>query len=209
MPSCFGTCRVRGLHTRGVAGTAPKKSTQEVRTRNSMRPHSRVGAHRVLIVNSVISDINTTNHDRFKSYMALGYSGKDVPSLEDDISGVIETFMKCIKRDHLSTDTETKIVDFARLCTYFTIDSISKLGFGESMGYLEHNADRYGYIEAVQEALPIISVVSVLPLATSILSIPFIKNTFAPSRKDSTGLGRLLTCASPHVLETHSPSLEM
>ena len=137
--------------------------------------------------------------------MALGYSGKDVPSLEDDISGVIETFMKAIKRDHLSTDTETKSVDFARLCTYFTIDSISKLGFGESMGYLEHNADRYGYIEAVQEALPIISVVSVLPLATTVLNIPFIKNAFAPSRKDSTGLGRLLTYGplSPPYLHPH------
>lgn len=129
--------------------------------------------------------------------MALGYSGKDVPSLEDDISEVIATFMKVIKRDHLSTDKETKVTDFARLCTYFTIDSISKLGFGEAMGYLEHNADRYGYIEAVQNALPIISVVSVLPLATTILNIPFIKNTFAPSRKDSTGIGRLLKCVIP------------
>lgn len=108
--------------------------------------------------------------------------------------------MKVIKRDHLSTDSETKIVDFASLCTYFTIDSISKLGFGENMGYLEHNADRFGYIEAVQKALPIISVVAVLPLATSILNIPFIKNAFSPSRKDSTGIGRLLTYAYPHLL---------
>jgi len=154
-------------------------STQEVDTR----------------VHSVISDINTKSHDRFKSYMALGYSGKDVPSLEDDIDKVIETFMRVIKRDHLSTEEGTKIVDFARLCTFFTIDSISKLGFGEAMGYLEHNDDRYGYIEAVQNALPIISVVSVLPLATSILSIPFIKNAFAPTRKDATGIGRLLTLA--------------
>ena len=150
-------------------------------------------------MHSVISDINTKSHDRFKSYMALGYSGKDVPTLEDDISGVIETFMNVIKRDHLSTETETKVVDFARLSTFFTIDSISKLGFGESMGYLEHNADRYGYIEAVHDALPIISAVSALPLATKVLSIPFIKNTFAPSRKDSTGLGRLLTCADLFV----------
>ncbi|SPN99923.1 related to pisatin demethylase (cytochrome P450) [Cephalotrichum gorgonifer] len=150
---------------------------------------------RHMSVYSVISDINTKSHDRFKSYMALGYSGKDVPSLEADISAVIETFMKVIKRDHLSTDSDTKITDFSRLCTYFTIDSISKLGFGEPMGYLEHNADRYGYIEAVHKALPIISIVSVLPLATTILNIPFIKNTFAPSRKDTTGIGRLLTLA--------------
>jgi cytochrome P450 len=146
-------------------------------------------------VYSLISDTNTKSHDRFKSYMALGYSGKDVPSLEGDIDKVIETFMRVIKRDHLSTESETNIVDFARLCTFFTIDSISTLGFGEAMGYLEHNSDRYGYIEAVQNALPIISVVSVLPLATSILNIPFIKNTFAPTRKDSTGIGRLLRLA--------------
>lgn len=150
---------------------------------------------------SVISDVNTKNHDRFKSYMALGYSGKDVPSLEQDISQVIETFIKVIKRDHLSTDKETKVVDFARLGTYFTIDSISKIGFGESMGYLEHNADRYGYIEAVHSALPVISVVSVLPLATRILNIPLIKNTFAPSRKDKGGIGRLLRYECRNVLE--------
>lgn len=61
------------------------------------------------------------------------------------------------------------------------------------MGYLEHNADRYGYIESVQRALPIISVASAIPLANSVLSIPFVKSLAAPSRKDTTGLGRLLT----------------
>lgn len=102
-------------------------------------------------------------------------------------------FISVIRRNHLSTDKETKIVDFARLCTYFTIDSITKLGFGEELGYLEQNADKYGYTDTVERMLPLISAVSVIPLATTFLSIPFVKAMIAPNRKDAKGIGKLLT----------------
>lgn len=104
--------------------------------------------------------------------------------------------IKCIRRDHLSTAAETKTTDFAKLCTYFTIDSMSKIGFGHSMEYLEHNADRYGYIEAVQSVLPLMSIVSVWPAVSTVVNVPFIKNAFAPSRKDTSGVGRMLSCVA-------------
>jgi hypothetical protein len=66
------------------------------------------------------------------------------------------------------------------------------LGFGEELGYLENNSDQYGYIEAVQRMLPMISMVSVIPLAVNLLSIPFVKAIIAPTPRDRKGIGRLL-----------------
>lgn len=119
------------------------------------------------------------------------------------------TFVNVIRRDHLSTDKDTKIVDFASLCTYLTIDSITKLGFGKELGYIENNADPYEYIEAVQKTLPLISVVSVIPMAVTVLSIPFVKAIVAPSPKDKKGIGKLLTYvfyALSSALKTNSTS---
>lgn len=68
--------------------------------------------------------------------MSLGYSSKDVPSLENDVDEVILTFMKALERDHLSTGKETRVADFALLCQFFTLDTISKLDFGKAIGHL-------------------------------------------------------------------------
>jgi hypothetical protein len=73
------------------------------------------------------------------------------------------------------------------------------LGFGEELGYLEHNADPFEYIKAVQKMLPLISMVSVIPLAVTFLSIPFVKAIVAPNEKDKKGIGKLLTQVS-HIL---------
>ncbi|KAK1826547.1 cytochrome P450 [Podospora conica] len=141
---------------------------------------------------SVFSDTDTKRHDRYKASMSLGYSGKDVLSFEKDVDEVIKTFMKVLERDHLSNDKETRVADFALLCQFFTLDAISKLGFGEPIGHLEHNSDRFGYINTIDNMIPIISAVSASPLATAITNIPFIKRLIAPSRKDTSGVGRLL-----------------
>jgi hypothetical protein len=71
------------------------------------------------------------------------------------------------------------------------------LGFGKELGYLEDNADQYEYIEAVQKMLPLISIVSAIPLAVTILSIPFVKAIVAPNGKDKKGIGKLLTQVYP------------
>ena len=123
-------------------------------------------------VTSLVSDTNTKSHDQFKAYMAPGYSGKDVPSVEDDITEVITTFIKVLKRDHLSTATSTNPIDFTRLCTFFTIDSISKTSFGESMGYLESNSDLCSYIPTIRNTLPFASILSAVPFLTSLATFP-------------------------------------
>lgn len=108
-------------------------------------------------MSSIQHDVaHTKRHDRYKATMSLGYSGKDVPSLENDGDEVILTFMKVLERDHLSTDKETRVTDFALLCQFFTLDAISKLGFGKAIGHLELNTDRFGYIKAIETMLPII-----------------------------------------------------
>lgn len=113
----------------------------------------------IIPARSAFSDTDTKRRDRYKATMSLGYSGKDVPSLENDVDEVILTLMKVLERDHLSTGKETRVADFALLCQFFTVDTISKLGFGKAIGHLELNADRFGYIKAIETMLPIITAV--------------------------------------------------
>lgn len=159
----------------------------------------------IIPARSVFSDTDTKRHDCYKATMSLGYSGKDVPSLESDVDEVILTFMKVLERDHLSTDKETRVVDFALLCQFFTLDAISKLGFGKAIGHLELNADRFGYIKAIETMLPIITALSASPLATAITNVSFIKKLLSPSPQDASGMGPLLRYVLHPLNASRSP----
>lgn len=161
----------------------------------------------IIPARSVFSDTDTERHDRYKATMSLGYSGKDVPSLENDVDEVILTFMKVLERDHLSTGKETRVADFALLCQFFTLDTISKLGFGKAIGHLELNADRFGYIKAIETMLPIITAVSASPLVTAITNVSFIKKLLSPSPQDASGMGPLLRFTPLRINPLPSPQI--
>lgn len=101
--------------------------------------------------------------------------------------------------------------DFGRIAQYFTLDVISDLAYSEAFGCLKEDRDTYGYIEAVEQNMPFIMLVSTMPKLGWVLRTGILK-AFMPSEKDDLGFGRVLRyddlarpwCFSMHIWTAHS-----
>lgn len=82
---------------------------------------------------------------------------------------------------------------------YFTLDSITRIAFGEAFGYLATDSDVHGYIESLEIMLPRISFVNDIPLFREALFSKWGLLLTGPSKKDSKGWGRLLAVAEKIV----------
>jgi cytochrome P450 len=92
---------------------------------------------------------------------------------------------------YLSTDANSKPVDFARKIQYFTLDVISDIGFGEPFGDLRADRDVNDYVKAGEMGLAITSIGMALGL-TGFLQTPFIARSLGPSEDDVVGFGRMI-----------------
>lgn len=83
------------------------------------------------------------------------------------------------------------------------MDVLGELAFGEPFGFLEQEDAHpiFSMIEVVEKAMPIVSVISMVPWMIKALQSPVFK-PFRPSDKDSIGLGKMKRCAvllPPHL----------
>lgn len=76
---------------------------------------------------NLISEVNEEKHDELRRKMAAGYSGKEVPYLEDYVDKHIEKWVEVIRQRYVSTGRELKPMDLGRAAQYFTLDVISDL----------------------------------------------------------------------------------
>lgn len=96
-----------------------------------------------------------------------------------------------IERKYISTNSDFKPFDFARKASYFTLDTLSSIAFGEPFGDLATDSDVHKYIGTTEESLPVIVMVTVIPWLSKLLQTSVMK-TFLPSEKDKIGLGRII-----------------
>ena len=91
-------------------------------------------------------------------------------------------------------------MDLSRTTSFFTLDVISKIAFGETFGFLEHDDDPFGYLANLAQFLPAIIVFGVYTELTNILKAPLIKGAL-PKSTDKRGLGRVMGFARERVQE--------
>jgi hypothetical protein len=65
-------------------------------------------------------------------------------------------------------DAENAPINMTRWCQFWAFDVMSKLSFGESLGFLEHGYDFNGMIQAQRENFRYISVANNFPLLDSL-----------------------------------------
>ena len=81
------------------------------------------------------------------------YSGKEVTSLESDIDGRIIELLDLIRRDYVD---KQEPLDFARLAGFFTLDNLTTIAFGVTMGFLRRNEDLFDYHKTSTQLYPIV-----------------------------------------------------
>jgi len=128
------------------------------------------------------------------------YSGKEVENLESDVDSLVLELIQLIKREYTG-----KVMDFARLAQYFTLDVLSKVAFGTAFGYLEANEDLYDYNKTSAQFLPILELITNHASIRAILNSRPVQALAAPKGTDKIGQGRILGIAQRAVAERYGP----
>jgi cytochrome P450 len=137
-------------------------------------------------------------HAERRTKLIPGYSGREVEGLEQAIDARIEELCTLIETKYLS-QSNTRPVDLARLCSFYTLDVIYSLALGEPMGFLKHDRDVSGYLANQKAMLPIFEWLGTWPELQKILRIPAIAKNVIPKKTDKTGVGLLLAFADRAV----------
>jgi hypothetical protein len=95
-----------------------------------------------------------------------------------------------IQRKYLTVGSQLKVLDFAELAQYLTLDIITCLSLGEPFGFVSEDTDKYRYIKSIENNFPIINIFSAVPILSAIMRIPTVQNNLIPTVKDQTGLGK-------------------
>jgi hypothetical protein len=141
---------------------------------------------------TMFSTSDSALHDDVKARTAAGYSGKEVPSLEADIDGQVENVKALLRRKYLSDGAATRPVDFAKVANYFTLDSLTKIAYGDEFGYLETDSDMNGYIKLMEDTSAIMSLSADVPWVGRFVSSDFMLKMFGPKPTDKTGMGMMM-----------------
>lgn len=138
-------------------------------------------------------------------YIPLGKNSKFIIPIPSDRS---ESLQHIYIMETKSLTIFHGMIDFARVVQYFTLDSITRIAFGEAFGYLTTDSDVYGYIESLEIMMPRLSFVNDIPLFRTALFSKWGLLLTGPSKKDSKGWGKLLAVAEKVVATRFNDTID-
>ncbi|KAK3695739.1 cytochrome P450 monooxygenase [Podospora appendiculata] len=156
---------------------------------------------------SMFSHLDTAAHDKVKAKTAAGYSGKEVPGLEGRVDDTIAQLVGKIRTKYAASSARglqqqhKPFLDLAMMVQYFTLDSITKIGFGEEFGYIRSEEDVYGYIALVTRLASVVTLSANVPYLANIMSSTLVLNLMAPKITDKSGVGRVFYVTKEMVQE--------
>lgn len=154
---------------------------------------------------NIVSVRDEDQHNKLRSMMAAGYSGKENEDLEGTVDRNIQALIKLIRDKYLSTDLVNKPMDFGRKSQYFTLDVISDVSYRQPFGYMATDSDMYNYISVVESVFVAALMVTIYPWLNKILGLSIFKSAL-PSDQDPMGLGKILGITNKVVAERFGPN---
>lgn len=111
--------------------------------------------------------------------------------MEGSIDNQIAIFIHLVETKYLSTSDNYRPMDFAEKASFFTLDVISDLAFGQAFGYLEHDRDVYDYLKITASFIPVMMVIANVPTLADLLHTRFLRGLL-PSDSDKLGFGAFI-----------------
>jgi len=154
---------------------------------------------------SMLNTLDTATHDTLKAQTAPGYAGKDNPALESEVDFILAQVIDKIRTKYATAKAQPggersnkPMLDLASMAQYFTLDSISKLAFGEEFGLVREERDIHGHIAMLDDVAATVVVVSGVPYLRAILGSDFALKLMGPKPGDKRGMGVLMGCVFHH-----------
>lgn len=138
--------------------------------------------------------LDNNAHDRIRAQVTAAYNGRDVDPVESCVDTQVDALLRLIRSKYVPTldNTSPPLLDLGSVTSYLAVDVISRALFGEEFGYLKTNSDSLGYLEQVQNYLPVMAYFMDIAWLRSIaFSKPFLA-AFGPKTSDKTGMGRVM-----------------
>jgi hypothetical protein len=151
---------------------------------------------------NIFTILDVVAHDKLKSKIGGAFSGAEAPLLESSVNEQVTKLIQVIRKKYAVDPTDKHggtLLDFAPLTSYFTMDIITKVVFGQEFGYLAADADLYAFLHTVREGWPILAVSIEVPLIRAILFSPWFLKLFGPKVTDKLGMGKLMRCMRRHL----------
>ncbi|KAK0261126.1 hypothetical protein LTS09_004389 [Friedmanniomyces endolithicus] len=155
---------------------------------------------------NITSYVDEHKHAAIRTRMAPGYSGKENVHLEADVDEQLLKFLDLVSSKYVAQPEQDifRTVDLSQVTSYFTLDVISKVAFGQTFGFLDNDEDPFGYLANLAQMLPAIIVFGVYTELTNIMKLPAVKAAL-PKSSDKRGLGRVMGFARDRVQERFGP----
>ncbi|KAH7634524.1 cytochrome P450 [Sordaria sp. MPI-SDFR-AT-0083] len=132
-------------------------------------------------------------HDKMKARVMGAYGGREVEGVEGQVEEVVGGFVRLVRERYVEENEKgIKVADLAPLCSYLTMDVITKLGFGEEFGYLQREEDVFGFLQEFREANWLMGIASDLPYLRNVLFSSWFLRWLGPKKTDKKGFGKLL-----------------
>ncbi|ORY68234.1 cytochrome P450 [Pseudomassariella vexata] len=140
----------------------------------------------------LLSSLKIKAHDKLKAKSAHGYSGRDNVDMEGGVDSQLLHFLDIIRQKYLSDAGTTRPFDFAHIIRYLTLDTITKVGFSKSFGFMDSKNDLYGYTDSLERTVGWIATAGDVPLLRRLFISPISAYFMAPKPTDERGLGKLI-----------------
>lgn len=111
--------------------------------------------------------------------------------MEGTIDTQIANFVNLIEKSYLSTSQVYRPMDFGEKASFFTLDVISDLAFGQAFGYLDSDEDVYEYLKITKAAIPFMMFVADVPVLADVLQSRLFRGLL-PSEADKAGFGAFI-----------------
>lgn len=111
--------------------------------------------------------------------------------MEGSIDLLIASLVHLIETKYISTSDDYRPMDFGEKASFFTLDVISELAFGEAFGYLENDSDVFEYLSITKTFIPIMMVMGDVPSLANLLQSPALRGLL-PSESDKLGFGAFI-----------------
>ncbi|KAK9422873.1 hypothetical protein SUNI508_04540 [Seiridium unicorne] len=128
---------------------------------------------------SVFSELNTSSHDKRKSKLYFGFSGKGLMDLEGSLDAQLAVLVDVLKQ-RTTKGKGQAIVDIGRILQYFQVDLITCAGFGESWGDMTSDKDHFDYLATGDKLIPFVHSTAMVPWLRSILFSPILLRFTGP-----------------------------
>lgn len=145
---------------------------------------------------NILSMRDEKEHALRRQQLIPGYTGAGVRTLEVDIDKRVVELKALIYRFTAKDET----FDLAQVIHFLTLDVLTKIGFGEALGYLEKNEDLFDYCKTSEAFFPVMELSANFPLILKFLQSPLMASA-QPKPTDRIGFGAILGYAHAIVDE--------